>query len=50
VVVSNAALPEVEELYRGLGFDIIFVSAPRNVSADTSGRGKVREILAFKGI
>jgi DNA adenine methylase len=50
VVVSNAALPEVEELYRGLGFDITFVSAPRNVSADVSGRGKVREILAFRGI
>jgi len=50
VVVSNAALPEVEELYRGLGFNITFVSAPRNVSADTSGRGKVLEILAFRGI
>jgi DNA adenine methylase len=50
VVVSNAALPEVEELYLGLGFNITFVSAPRNVSADVSGRGKVREILAFKGI
>ncbi len=50
VVVSNAALSEVEDLYRGLGFDITFVSAPRSVSADASGRGKVFEILAFKGI
>jgi hypothetical protein len=49
-VVSNAALPEVEELYRGLGFTITFVSAPRNVSSDVSGRGKVIEILAFRGI
>jgi DNA adenine methylase len=47
VVASNVATDQIVDLYRGLGFDIGYVTAPRRISAD-GDRTPVREMLATK--
>ena len=49
VVVSNQATPRVLELYRGLGFAVETVPAPRRISC-TGDRDDALEMLALKGI
>lgn len=49
VVLVNQATPRIESLYRGLGFDLRFVTAPRRISC-TGDRTPAREILATRNI
>lgn len=49
VIASNQATPRIVRLYRDLGFDIRFVSAPRMISC-TGDRTAAKEILATQGV
>jgi len=49
VVLSNQATERIIELYKGLGFRLIFVDAPRMISRD-GNRTPAREVIALKGI
>ena len=44
-MVSNADTPLIRQLYAGDAYTLYPVSAPRNISCDGSGRGKVGELL-----
>ena len=48
VVLSNQATPRIRKLYRGLGFEIRLLRAPRKISC-TGDRKPVSEVLALKG-
>ena len=45
VVLSNQSTERIEELYRGYGFEISFVDAPRYISSD-GNRRRAAEIIA----
>lgn len=45
VMVSNADLPRVRDLYRSLGFRVERVKARRNINSDGSKRGPVGELI-----
>ena len=47
VVLANQATPRVLELYRGLGFDLQLVDAPRRISCN-GNRTPAREVLATR--
>ncbi|HEY5700550.1 MAG TPA: Dam family site-specific DNA-(adenine-N6)-methyltransferase [Gammaproteobacteria bacterium] len=49
VVLSNQATDRVVRLYRGLGFRLRFVDAPRMISC-TGDRTPAREIIATRGL
>jgi DNA adenine methylase len=49
VVLSNQATPRIVRLYRGLGFSIKRLSAPRMISC-TGNRTPATEVLATRGI
>lgn len=49
VVASNSSTDRVLDLYRGLGFDVQLVEAPRSVSCD-GNREPVMEMLAVKNL
>lgn len=49
VIASNQATNRIIELYLTLGFELIFLEAPRRISA-TGDRTPAREILALKGV
>lgn len=49
VVASNAATPRILKLYRGLGFKVKTLSAPRRISSD-GDRASAREMLATKNL
>ncbi len=49
VVLVNQATPRIEELYRGLGFDVTFLDAPRRISC-TGDRTPAREIMAVRNL
>lgn len=49
VIASNQATPRIVELYRGLGFSLAFVSAPRLISC-TGDRTRAQEIIATRNI
>ncbi|MEP6707242.1 MAG: Dam family site-specific DNA-(adenine-N6)-methyltransferase [Pyrinomonadaceae bacterium] len=47
VVLSNQATPRIIELYKGLGFELKFLDAPRRISC-TGDRTAAREVLGVK--
>lgn len=49
VVASNQATSRIVKMYRGLGFDLIVLTAPRKISCN-GDRTKAKEILAFKNL
>ena len=49
VVLVNQATDRIERLYRGLGFDLTFLQAPRRISC-TGDRRPAREVLATRNI
>jgi len=49
VVLVNQATPRIEDLYRQLGFDVQFLTAPRRISC-TGDRTPAREILATRNL
>lgn len=49
VVASNQATDRILNLYQSLGFEIIFINAPRRISC-TGDRSPAKEVLAYKGI
>jgi DNA adenine methylase len=49
VIASNQATPRIIELYRGLGFTVKFLKAPRMISC-TGDRTPAIEILAVKNL
>jgi DNA adenine methylase len=49
VVLSNQATHRIVELYRGLGFKLQFLDAPRRISC-TGDRAPAREVLALKNV
>ena len=49
VVLVNQSTPRIEELYRGLTFDVRFLDAPRRISCD-GDRTPAREILATRNL
>ena len=49
VVLSNQATPRIIKLYKGLGFQIDYLSGPRRISC-TGDRSAAREVLAVKGL
>ena len=49
VVLSNQATQRVVDLYKRLGYRLIFLSAPRMISC-TGDRTPAREVLAFRNI
>jgi len=49
VVLSNQATGRIKELYRELGFKLIFLDAPRMISCD-GNRTPAKEVLAMKNI
>ena len=46
VLISNANVPRVAELYRDEGFQLLTVKAPRVINSRATRRGSVTEILA----
>jgi DNA adenine methylase len=44
VLLSNSSAPLVRDLYSE-GFEVLEVSATRNVNSDARGRGKITELL-----
>jgi len=48
-VLVNQATPRIEELYRRLGFDVTFVSAPRRINS-SGDRTPAREVLATRNL
>jgi DNA adenine methylase len=49
VILVNQATPRIEALYRELGFDITFLTAPRRINC-TGDRRPAREIMATKNV
>lgn len=49
VVLVNQATPRIERLYRGLGFAVDFLEAPRRISC-TGDRAPAREIVATRNV
>ena len=49
VVLVNQATDRIERLYRGLGFDLTFLQAPRRISC-TGDRRPAREVMATRNI
>ncbi len=49
VVLVNQATARIEELYRGLGYEIRFLDAPRRISC-TGDRSHAREIIATRHV
>ena len=49
VVLSNQATTRIVELYRGLGYRLHFLSAPRNISR-TGDRSPAKEVLATRNL
>lgn len=49
VVLSNQATPRIVKLYKKLGFELQFLSAPRRISC-TGDRAPAQEVLATKNI
>lgn len=49
VILSNQATGRIVELYRGLGFRLLFLNAPRMISS-AGDRTPAREVLALKGL
>jgi DNA adenine methylase len=49
VVLSNQATPRVISLYRRLGYDVRFLTAPRRISC-TGDRTPAREVLASRNV
>src|SRR5436190_16017564 len=49
VVLVNQATPRIERLYRQLGFEIGFLTAPRRISC-TGDRTPAREIIATRNL
>jgi DNA adenine methylase len=49
IVLSNQATPRIVELYRTLGFQIRFLTAPRSISCK-SDRPSAREVLATRNL
>ena len=49
VILSNQATPRIVELYRGLGYRLHFLSAPRNISR-TGDRSPAEEVLATRNL
>jgi DNA adenine methylase len=49
VVLSNQATDRILSLYRGLGFDVEVVEAPRRISC-TGNRSPAREVLAWQNV
>jgi DNA adenine methylase len=49
VVLSNQATPRIKKLYRGLGFKLRYLTAPRMISC-TGDRTPAREVLATKNL
>ncbi len=49
VVLSNQATGRITELYRALGFRLLFLDAPRMISC-TGDRTPAREVLVLKGL
>jgi DNA adenine methylase len=47
VVLVNQATARIESLYRRLGFDLTFVSAPRRINS-SGDRTPAREVLATR--
>jgi DNA adenine methylase len=47
VVLVNLATPRIEELYRGLGYAVRYLSAPRRISC-TGSRAPAREVIATR--
>ena len=49
VVLSNQAPDRIVGLYAGLGYELMFLDAPRKISC-TCDRTPAREVLALKGV
>ena len=49
VVLSNQATERIETLYRGLGFRLVPLTAPRLISC-TGDRTPAREVLALRNL
>jgi DNA adenine methylase len=49
VVLVNQATRRIQELYRGLGFDLKFLQAPRRISC-TGDRRPAREVMATRNL
>jgi DNA adenine methylase len=49
VIASNQATPRILDLYRGLGFSIIQLKAPRRISS-SGDRTPAMEMLAFRNL
>jgi DNA adenine methylase len=49
VVLSNQATPRIIDLYRNLGFELRFLSAPRLISCN-GDRTPAKEVLALKNL
>jgi DNA adenine methylase len=50
VVLSNQATDRVKKLYRGLGFRLRYLDAPRLISCKGNERQAVKEVLALRGL
>lgn len=50
VVLVNQATPRIAELYRDLGYDVVFLLGPRSISRRGSDRKPAREIFATRNI
>lgn len=49
VVLSNQATDRIIDLYKGLGFQIMFLMSPRRINS-TGDRTPAREVLAIRGM
>jgi DNA adenine methylase len=49
VVLVNQATSRIQKLYRGLGFDLTFLQAPRRISC-TGDRRPAREVMAVRNL
>jgi len=49
VVLANQATPRIMKLYRGLGYKLVKLSAPRRISC-TGDRTDAREVLALRNL
>ena len=49
VVLANQATPRIMKLYRGLGYKLVRLSAPRRISC-TGDRTDAREVLALRNL
>jgi DNA adenine methylase len=49
VILVNQATKRIQSLYRGLGFDLRFLDAPRRISC-TGDRTAAREVMAVRNV